>query len=30
MIQIPQAPGLGLVLDEDKIASERELTWRDE
>ena len=29
MIQIPQAPGLGLVLDEGKIESERELTWRD-
>ena len=29
VIQVPQTPGLGLVLDEDKIASERELSWRD-
>ena len=29
VIPVPQTPGLGLVLDEDKIASERDLSWRD-
>jgi L-alanine-DL-glutamate epimerase-like enolase superfamily enzyme len=30
VITVPDTPGLGLVLDEEKIASERELSWRDE
>ena len=29
VIQIPQAPGLGLIIDEDKVESERTLSWRD-
>ena len=28
-IRLPQSPGLGIVLGESKIASERELSWQD-
>ena len=30
MITVPQTPGMGLILNEDKITSERELSWRDQ
>ena len=30
MIKVPDGPGLGLVLDEDRVDRERELSWRDD